>query len=529
MTERTAQNRSFLSGIPGEMTGRFMSHDWSATPLGPAESWPQSLRTAVQLMLASRQPAYVAWGKELTSLYNDGYIPMLGTRHPEALGKPMFEVWSEITEDLELLVSAILKGEAQFYCDYPVALAGRPERPLRWFTFSWTPLRDDAGDIAGFYCVATETTEQVLARRRQDETEAALRDSEARLATAIEAVDAGIYEHAIPMGRELYYNPRWAAILGYAPDELPAHEDFQDWLYELVHPDDREELTRAYSDFVAGRTEKYRVTIKLRHKNDQWIWVEALGNARERDQLGRATQVVGVIRDVTERVRADEHQKLLMAELDHRVRNILAVVHSIAQQSLRGAEKSVTESFVGRLSALAKSHTLLAEGRWHGASIKQLASDAVSPYQRSDESQFSFIGPDIHVTAKAAQSLMLVFHELVTNAVKYGALSRPKGQVSVQWKVRDKGSGRHLAIVWRETGGPRIESPPRHKGFGSSLIRLTMAYELGGEAHLSYRPSGLVASLSLSPETPTDAQAQEDGVTHSANFSKLEADDIAKN
>lgn len=131
------------------MAERIRAHDWAATPLGPVEGWPQCLKTVVDLMLCGLQPVYIAFGPALTSLYNDGYIPILGTKHPKALGQPYSEVWPEIWAQSLPLIEAIKAGKAQHFIDRPVPLAGRAGLPMSWFTFSWTPLRDVAGTVEG--------------------------------------------------------------------------------------------------------------------------------------------------------------------------------------------------------------------------------------------------------------------------------------------------------------------------------------------------------------------------------------------
>ena len=141
------------------------AHHWSATSLGPIADWPQSLRTVVDLMLATAQPVYIGWGPELISLYNDGYIPIAGAKQPDSLGLPYREMWPEIWDDFRPVAAAVMAGEPQYFVDQPVALAGRSDRPISWFTFSWTPLRAEDGTVGGFYCVATETTERVLAEQ----------------------------------------------------------------------------------------------------------------------------------------------------------------------------------------------------------------------------------------------------------------------------------------------------------------------------------------------------------------------------
>ncbi|RYF40286.1 MAG: hybrid sensor histidine kinase/response regulator, partial [Comamonadaceae bacterium] len=130
----------FLNG--GGATGALLrAHDWSESPLGWPETWPQPLRTAVSLMLGASQPVYIAWGPELSSLYNDGYLPIVGTKHP-GIGLPFATLWAEIWDEFRPLVEKTLAGDAQHFIDKAIALAGRPGRPLGYFTFSYTPLCD---------------------------------------------------------------------------------------------------------------------------------------------------------------------------------------------------------------------------------------------------------------------------------------------------------------------------------------------------------------------------------------------------
>jgi PAS domain-containing protein len=150
---------------PGDMSQRLLAHDWASSPLGPIETWPQSLRSVVGLMLQTRQPACLAWGERLTSLYNDACIPILGAKHPAGLGQPHAELFAGIEDNYRSVVAATLAGEAQHVVDRAIPLAGRP---TSWFTFSWTPLRDEAGAVAGFLCMAVETTEKVLAQQALD-------------------------------------------------------------------------------------------------------------------------------------------------------------------------------------------------------------------------------------------------------------------------------------------------------------------------------------------------------------------------
>lgn len=155
----------FLAG-GGEMGALMQAHDWSTSPIGYPDKWPQTLRTAVSMMLPSKHVMFVAWGPELAFLYNDAYRPVFGKKHPWALGRPFREVWPEVWNEIAPLVDAALRGEATWSENLPLVLErnGYPEDC--WFTFSYSPLRDESGKVAGLFCAAAETTERVLAERR---------------------------------------------------------------------------------------------------------------------------------------------------------------------------------------------------------------------------------------------------------------------------------------------------------------------------------------------------------------------------
>jgi PAS domain S-box-containing protein len=153
----------------GHMGALMRAKDWSQTALGPPQRWPQSLRTAVALMLRMRQPIFIGWGPEFISLYNDGYIPICGSKHPEGLGQPMSQLWQEIWEMLAPINAAVMRGESQWFEDMPFALAGRAHTGLSYFSFSYTPLLDDDGHINGIFCAAIETSEKVRLEKQRAE------------------------------------------------------------------------------------------------------------------------------------------------------------------------------------------------------------------------------------------------------------------------------------------------------------------------------------------------------------------------
>jgi PAS domain S-box-containing protein len=155
----------FLAG-GGEMGFRMRALDWSDTPLGAGSQWPQSLRTAVSILINSKYPMFLAWGEQLTFLYNDGYGPILGAKHPQALGRPFARIWAEIWSDISPLVSRALSGEPTWSEDLPLFMSRHGYLEEVYFTFSYSPIRDESGGVGGMFCACTETTAQVLQRRR---------------------------------------------------------------------------------------------------------------------------------------------------------------------------------------------------------------------------------------------------------------------------------------------------------------------------------------------------------------------------
>jgi two-component sensor histidine kinase len=215
--------------------------------------------------------------------------------------------------------------------------------------------------------------------------------------------------------------------------------------------------------------------------------------------------------DVTERKRADDLRLHLIDELNHRVKNTLATVQAIVTQSLRGATDAETRKVLdGRLTALARTHTLLSRASWTGVSLRQLLLQELEPYQTGAGTRFTAEGPNLDLGARAGLALGLAFHELATNAAKYGALSADTGTVRVAWAVTEAGKEpQALHLEWEETGGPPVATPTR-KGFGSIAIQRSLEYELDGTVDVAYRPGGLVLALEIPVESLT-AEAGDGG------------------
>jgi PAS domain S-box-containing protein len=208
----------FLAG-GGTMGALMRNHDWSESPLGRPESWPPSLRTIVGLLLQSRFPMFVAWGEDLGFLYNDPYAEILGAKHPRALGKPFFDIWSEIWPDISPLIDAAISGEATYREDLPLVMNRKGYDEQTWFTFSYSPVRDESGKIAGMFCAVSETTRRVLAERALRELNETL-ERRVTETLAERKVLADIVEgtNAFVQVADLEY--RWLAINKAAADEF---------------------------------------------------------------------------------------------------------------------------------------------------------------------------------------------------------------------------------------------------------------------------------------------------------------------
>jgi PAS domain S-box-containing protein len=207
---------------------------------------------------------------------------------------------------------------------------------------------------------------------------------------------------------------------------------------------------------------------------------------------GRVIRVLATSRDVTGEMRSEAHRQLLVNELNHRVKNTLATIQSIASQSLRnaGVDTAVRGAFEGRLMAIAATHNVLTDQNWSAASLRQIIDGSVTPY-RNNPGQLTISGDDLRVSPKPAVVLALAFHELAINALKYGALSTAGGHIDIGWSVA---GGDRLDITWTEQGGPTV-SPPERRGFGSRIVELALPNELGGAVDVDYRPEGLRCSI----------------------------------
>jgi PAS domain S-box-containing protein len=360
------------------------------------------------------------------------------------------------------------------------------------------PLRNGKGEIIGAVNCFLDITERKRTEAALEHSRQLALEQEQRLAATYEHAAIGISEIA-PDGSFLRVNEAISAITGLSREYLLASK-----LFRHTHPEDAEPDREGFRKQVGGELNFYSVEKRFIRKDGRVIWM-SVRSSPVRDTDGKLLYLVRVVQDITERKAAEQRAKLLVDELNHRVKNTLATVQSLASQSARGAPTPAAfrESFEGRLIALSKAHDQLTQHHWESADLRELLTGSLAPYAGAE--RVVLRGEDILLRPRAVLTLAMAFHEFATNAAKYGALSAPGGRVEIRWQpVRlEGGDGRGLLqIEWREEGGPPVEEP-QQRGFGTKLIEGSVMAELGGSARLLFAPQGLRCEISIPLETAT--------------------------
>jgi len=311
-----------------------------------------------------------------------------------------------------------------------------------------------------------------------------------RLELALEVAGLGEFEWDRAAG-VLVVSQRMAAISGLPAGALPATggDAMEPYL-------DADSLAALSAGFQHSRDTGGAFRMEFQHTrpdDGRRVWVRVAG-VIVRGPDGRALGASGIVEDITPRKLEDDQRQALLAELDHRVKNVLAAVQALATQTAKRTTSldGFLQTFGGRLKAMASANELLTAARWRGAAIDHLAAAELAPLAPS---QATWEGPELFLTPRAANALSLALHELATNAVKFGALSVDTGRVHLHWKSLSDGG---FELEWTESGGPTV-SPPARRGFGSTLLDQVTGRELNGETIVEYRPGGVHACLRAGP------------------------------
>jgi len=337
-----------------------------------------------------------------------------------------------------------------------------------------------------FLCVQRDIT-----AAKQAET--ALREREAELARVQKIGQVGGLELDLTEGLRNRRSPEYLALHGLPPEA--AHESHEEWALR-VHPEDRARAEERFQAAVSGQAQDYTSEYRIIRPSDgEERWIFAKGEI-ERGPDGRARRLIGAHIDITDRKIAEDHQRLLIHELNHRVKNTLATVQSIAAQTLRHASSpaQARQAFESRLMALSRAHDVLTRESWEGAGLREVVAEAISPHIDLKSGRIAVDGPDLRLAPRMALALAMALQELATNAVKYGALSNQVGHIALGWTVDRSADPPRLKLRWTETGGPPVR-PPERRGFGSRLIERSLAQDLGGAATIAFEPAGVVCDV----------------------------------
>jgi PAS domain S-box-containing protein len=411
---------------------------------------------------------------------------ILGWGQGEPLG---YHDWVEAVhpedrERREAELAAALSAHVDYDAEYRVV---RPDGQVQWVNVRGRTISDARGRSVRMIGVVLDVTDRHSAF-------AALAESEGRFRLIANSVPALIWM-TDDKDQVVFVNRHYETLFGRSTDMKGAAI----WA-KVVLPEDLEPFRRAFAEAVAQRR-SFKIFTRVRDRESRLLWLRCEGTPRFGED-GAFFGYTGCNVDVTEAMTAQEQQRLLINELNHRVKNTLATVQSIAAQTARRADspEDFRDKFEARIIALSKTHNLLTQGGWERAGLRDLLAQEFAPYPAE---QVRLEGPDLDLAPRQAVALGLVFHELTTNAIKYGALSVATGCVRVTWRlVLVSEVERRLILHWVEEGGPAARTPTR-RGFGSRLIETSLRGELGGTSRMTFEPDGLKCQLEVSLAEPT--------------------------
>lgn len=423
----------------------------------------------------------------LIEIANPAYQSLVG--HRDIVGKTVADALPEVVEQgfVQLLDRVFETGESYVGRAISVSLQRSADLPAedRVVDFVYQPLTDTEGTRSGVFVQVTDVTDVVRA-------EAALRASEAKSQAIVNSIDQMIWSTRAD-GYHDYYNDRWYEFTGVPPGST----DGEHW-NGMFHPDDQKRAWEVWQHSLTTG-EPYHIEYRLRHRSGQYRWV--IGRAQcVRDDAGEITRWYGTCTDIHDLKEAEEKRQLLLREMNHRVKNLFAIASGMVTMTARNAPsvKEMADALKGRLNALAKAHELIRSavdndvGPSQNASLRPLLEEIIKPHlDPKGNQQLALDGPDIQLGANASTSLALIFHELATNAAKYGALSSLGGNISLTWQMPNG----HLELEWEENVLEHVISPPESSGFGSTLAHASASGQLGGSIKFDWRPAGLRVDL----------------------------------
>ncbi len=354
------------------------------------------------------------------------------------------------------------------------AIAERPDGTRVPFMAFPTPLRDGSGALIGAVDMLIDLTEHKSAER-----------SARRLVSIIESSDDAIVSKDLN-GVIATWNKGAERLFGYLAEEIVGKS-----IMTIIPADRQDEEAGILERIRRGERVEHFETVR-RHKNGRLVNI-SLTVSPVRDGSGTIIGASKIARDITDQKRREEQIALLAREADHRTKNLLALAQATVHLSQGETPDALKAAIEGRLRALAHAHALLARSRWAGADLRTMVMEELSPYCQNNPERAQVDGSSMMLEQQAAQAMAVAVHELTTNAVKYGALSTPKGRVRVQWSCDPT---QRLTFRWTESGGPPV-ALPKHRGFGARVIERIIEIQLNGDLKFEWREEGVVCEIAI--------------------------------
>ena len=392
----------------GELGALIRRFDWSNTGLGPIESWPQSLKTITGMLLLSPVPIVLLWGEEGVMIYNDAYSAFAGGRHPQLLGSKVREGWPEVAEFNDNVMKVGLAGGTLAYKDQELVLHrhGLPERV--WMNLDYSPVLGEGGAPAGVIAIVVETSDRMRAERRRDEAQDREREIDQRFRALVNATSDVVYR----------MSPDWTEMKALDGRDFLSNTDAPSvrWMDEYLFPEDQSDIQQVIDEAVRTKG-VFQLEHRVRRADGAVGWTSSRAIPLL-DADGEITEWFGAASDITARHKAEQHLRLVINELNHRVKNNLAMTQALAAQTFRNAGDlaQAQSGLLTRISALAQANDLLTGERGAEVSMQGVIEQATRPHYPLPERR-RMQGPDLMLTPKTALSLSLAMHELSTNAL----------------------------------------------------------------------------------------------------------------
>lgn len=432
-------------------------------------------------IVASSEDAIISHDLDGTiTSWNAGAEKIYGYSVDEMIGQSMSTLLDDVQTD-EWPANLIRLRQGKPVTDIDISRVTKGDRVI-YVSLAISPMRDVQGVIIGASAVARD----IALRKR---AEVMLMESENRLQLACDVASVGAWETHLKSGTSIWTDKIFE-FLG-LDRNLPASAKL---FFDHVHSDDVARVDERFNASIANRT-LFNEEFRIRRSDGEIRHLVGMGRVSESED-GQPTRMVGVNYDITERKGIEEHAAMLMAELDHRVKNILAVVSSVVTQTLKtgGSVQSVQAELEGRIQAISRAHGLLRELGGVEGSLGRLVAMELKPYMQ--RANVRTAGDDVVLTSRANLSMGLAIHELATNSVKYGCLSTVEGHLDVTWRVIEAADQPVLEILWQETGGPPV-TPPKVRGYGTKLIELSLVRGLSAKVNREFPEAGVRCWISI--------------------------------